>query len=236
MPQLITLVFNCGREASNVITQHMKEKDPNNIKAVDSSVYTSFFHSLSKAAGESRFSSTTAADSEVERPKDEVEDQLKGVPTVIAAISSAGAAKRLLSIIIKAKNGDQRMRLASRLIHFIWTYSAENDRILGYTAVVKFVRGLMGIGINRPNTPCLISAQIPLIDKEGLKDFRISSINEDIWNGMEKPLKACGTSMSKVFALLPQDQVDGPLGLYKKLLEVYSNLLHCANWALIIPP
>lgn len=230
MPQLITLVFNCGREASNVITEHMKDKDPTKIEAVDSRVYTSFFQLLSKEAGDSRFASTTAADSDVQRPEKEVEDQLKGVPTVIAAISKAGAAKRLLNIIIKARNGDQRLRLASRLIYFIWTYSAENDTILGYTAVVKFARGLMGIGINRPNTPCLISEQIPLIDKEGLKDFRISSIDPDIWSGMEKLLKVNATSMSKILALLPQEKLDVPLALYKQLVAVYSNLLDCTHW------
>ncbi|KAG8965398.1 hypothetical protein FRC00_003662 [Tulasnella sp. 408] len=219
LPQLIALVFNCGREASNVITEHMDKQDPNEIKVVESCVYTSFFQLLSTAAGESRFSSTTAADSEVERPKEQVKGQMDGVPKVIDAISSVGAAKRLLDIIIKAKNGEQRMRLASRLIHFIWTSSANNDKILGYTAVVKFVRGLMGIGVNGQDTPCLISDRIPPINKEGLKAFQISSVDDDIWDNLEKPLKISGGGMSKVFALLPGNKVEEGQRLWKELVE-----------------
>lgn len=204
----------------------MTTKKPQTLPSVDSRVYGLFSTKLARAKDSSNTKTTRKTDTSSKKwSEEEVQDQLQGVTEVITALSKVNGVQRLGQILDAKRNSKSRIDLATHLIHFIWTSRNENADILKYAAVVRLMRGIMEIGVDREDTPCLIGEKVPAADAEGLQDFKVSSVDASVWDHVEGPLKTAGISISKALALLPQHKVTAPVQQWQQLIEVCGLIL-----------
>ncbi|KIO16470.1 hypothetical protein M407DRAFT_12807, partial [Tulasnella calospora MUT 4182] len=221
IPRLVSLVFKHGLEAAGVVGRFMEVKNPQKLPHIDSRVYSLFYTQFAKVTKGCTVPAikTTNSGKKSSWTVQQVNDQIKGVPHVISAITTVKAASRISKILGDKKNLKSRMDFATRIIHFVWTSSQENSTILKHAAVAAFARSLMGIAVGRKSTPCLIAGQVPKADADGLLEFKVGLDSEAIWNKIEKPLKAVGAGISNALALLPQHEVTQPVRQWQELLK-----------------
>ncbi|KAG8929988.1 hypothetical protein FRC01_003422 [Tulasnella sp. 417] len=228
IPLLVPIVLKYGRPASVTTEALMSIENPQQLSTVDQRVYAYFWKSVAPLRDIKAKLGTVKVSKKKghEWKEEDITNHMQGIDVVIAALDGP-ATQRLEQIWDDKKNAKSRHDLATHLLNFIWITQDENVNILKYRDVVGFTRGIMGIGVNRPATPCLIADMVPKMDAKGLRKSKLPKVDSSVWEPLEARLKAAGTQISLALADLPQGELGEPVKKWQEVLQSIREIYAC---------